>query len=677
MAEADRAAAKKIAKLRKELQRHDYLYYTAAAPVISDEEYDALMRELRDLEARHPRLVTPDSPTLRVGGEPTKEFPTVTHSLPMLSLANTYSEEDIRDFDRRVHELLPEEKVAYVCELKFDGVSLSLRYEKGILMLGATRGDGTQGDDITSNARTVRSIPLRLRTADTGLLNCEVRGEVVMNRKDFEKMNEERLRAGEKTFINPRNSTAGTLKLQDPKIVAARPLKFYAYWLNAPRKKLALHSSNLRILETMGFLVDSHFKRCASIDEVIGHWRSWEERRETLPFDIDGIVVKVDSLGQQEVLGAIAKSPRWAVACKFASRKAETVLKEIILQVGRIGTITPVAVLEPVFIGGTTVSRASLYNEDYIRELDIREGDTVVVERGGDVIPKITGVVREKRPSRTKAFAFPKACPECRSPLVRPEGEANYFCENFECPMQIRGRIEHWASRGAMDIEGLGEAVVDQLVGGGFIRHAADLYDLGSRREELCALERWGEKSVANLLEGIEASKGKPYHRVLFALGIRHVGSSIGPILADHFPSIDLLMKASLADLQEVHEIGPKIAASVEAFFRNRHNREMVARLRKAGVKLAAGKGRAKGALSGKRFVLTGSLESMSREEAKEHIEREGGRVAADVSKQVDILVVGAEAGSKLDRAKALGIELWDEKKFLSAINHGGKGGKG
>ncbi len=670
-----RSIGKKLEKLREEIRRHDYLYYVAAQPEISDEEYDRLMRELLALEAQHPEFASPDSPSMRVGGMPTKEFPTVAHEIPMLSLGNTYQEDEIRDFDRRVRSLLPDEKISYACEVKFDGVSLSLLYANGVLMRGATRGDGVRGDDITGNVRTIRTIPLRLRTEDRALFDCEVRGEVIMTRRDFQRMNEERERAGEKTFINPRNSAAGTLKLQDPRLVAARPLMFYAYWLRAPRKAGRNHTDNLALLRAMGFLVDDHAKRCSGIDEVIAHWKELEGRREGLAFDIDGIVVKVDSLRQQEELGAIAKSPRWAIACKFTSRKAETQLQDIRLQVGRTGTITPVAVLDPVFIGGITVSRASLYNEDYIRALDIRIGDRVVVERGGDVIPKVSGVVAASRPKGARMFRFPARCPECSSPLVRPEGEANYFCENYECPMQIRGRIEHWASRGAMDIDGLGEAVVDRLVGLNFVRNVADLYDLRTKEAKLAELEGWGEKSARNLLEGIDRSRQRPFARLLYALGIRHVGATIAPILVDHFPTMQGLMGVSEQELQEVHEIGPKIAGSVYRFFHDGHNRRLIGRLKDAGLAMAAVRKVARGPLAGKTFVLTGTLSSMTREKAKELIEAKGGRVASGISKIVNVLVVGAEAGSKLDKAAKLGIEIWDEERFLLTINH--RGGRG
>jgi DNA ligase (NAD+) len=654
------------------IRRHDRLYYVEARPEIPDEEYDALMRELMEIESEHPDLLTPDSPSQRVGGEPAKEFRTVAHGVPMLSLANTYSEEDLREFDRRVKSILKDDPYTYVCELKFDGVSLSLVYRDGLLVSGVTRGDGTHGDDITANVKTIRSIPLRIEPPSKALLSCEVRGEVVMNRKDFEKMNREREAAGEKTFINPRNSTAGTLKLQDPRIVAKRPLKFYAYALRADKGASESHFANLASLAGMGFQTDLTAQRFTSIDGVIGFWQEREKLRSELPFDIDGVVVKVDAIRQQELLGAIAKSPRWAIAAKFASRKGETKLTGIILQVGRLGTITPVAELAPVFVGGSTVSRASLYNEDYIAELDIRVGDTVVVEKGGDVIPKVTGLLKELRPKGAKKFSMPPVCPECGSKLVRPEGEVNSFCENDECPKQIRSRIEHWAARGAMDIEGLGEAIVDQLVSGGFITNVADLYDLHRRRDELINLDRWGEKSVTNLLDGIEKSKEKPYHRVLFSLGIRHVGATVARVLATEFPSIDKLAGAPLEELLEVRDVGPKIAASILRFFKDRRHAGIIKRLRRAGLTLAEEAPGSGGTLSGKTFVITGALQSMSRDQAKDRIESLGGRVASSVSGQVNVLVVGEDPGSKVKKAEQLGIEMWDESKFLENIGKGG-----
>lgn len=665
---APKEAAARVRALRDMIHRHDRLYYVLAEPEIPDEEYDALMAELRELEERHPSLVSADSPTLRVGGAPTKAFPTVRHAVPMLSLANTYTEEDIREFDRRVRSLLGAAAPRYSCELKFDGVSLSLRYERGILALAATRGDGAQGDDITANARTIRSIPLRLAPGILRTGTCEVRGEVLMNRADFEEMNADRERAGEKLFVNPRNSTAGTLKLQDPRLVAGRPLQFYAYAFLG-REARPGHAENLRLLGELGFRVDTHAVSAASIDDVVAFWRRWEAGRDGLPFDVDGVVVKVDSLEQQEALGAIAKSPRWAIACKFRSRKGETVLAGIALQVGRMGTVTPVAVLEPVFLGGTTITRASLYNADYIRGLDIRIGDRVVVERGGDVIPKVTGVATGKGPRAGKKYRFPRKCPSCGGALSQPRGEVNHYCENNRCPAQVNGRIEHWASRGAMDIAGLGESNVARLVAGGYVRDVSDLYRLRPRRDELAALDRWGAKSVDNLLAGIDASVSKPFERVLFGLGIRHVGAGVAVVLADAFGSIDRLMSASREELEATDQVGPKIADSIAAFFDGAENRALVGRLRGAGLDFGApgGAGKKKsGIFSGMTFVITGAIPGMTREEAKALIEGRGGRVAAGVSSKVGVLVAGDDPGSKLEKARSLGVEVWDAETFIS-----------
>jgi len=663
-----RNAARRAGQLRKELHDHDYRYYVLAEPLIADEEYDRLMRELQDLEAAYPELRTEDSPTQRVGGAPTKEFRTVTHDPPMLSLANTYDEEDIRDFDRRVRELLEGETPVYVAELKFDGVAIALKYAGGALVQGATRGDGTQGDDITHNLRTIRSIPLVLRGPGKIPPAVEVRGEAFMQRKDFDAMNAQRSAAGEKLFINPRNATAGTLKMQDPKIVAARPIQMFAYTLLGAGNARGLHSANLETLRRLGFPVNTHSKVCRTIDEVIAFWKRWEEKRDTLPYDIDGIVVKVDSIAQQDALGTIAKSPRWAVAFKFASRKAQTRLRGILLQVGRVGTVTPVADLEPVFVGGTTVSRATLHNVDYIRELDLRVGDTVVVEKGGDVIPKVSEAVTSLRPKGTSPFAMPAVCPACGSPIYREEGEANYFCENAECPAQVRGRIEHFAHRGALDIEGLGEAAVETLVSLALVKNVADLYTLASKKKTLVALERWGEKSTQNLLDAIEASKRQPYHRVLFGLGIRHVGAGVAKVLAGAFPSIDALGTAGEEELRVTPQVGPAIAGSIVHFFADRHNRDIVARLQKAGLTMTGAAATTGARLAGATFVLTGTLPSFTREEAARLIEENGGTVASSVSAKTTYVLAGAEAGSKLAKARALGVKVIAEAEFLKMI---------
>ena len=662
------SAAKRTERLRRELREHDYRYYVLAEPTVTDEEYDRLLRELQDLEAKYPELCSPDSPTQRVGGMPTKEFATVAHDPPMLSLANSYSEEEIRDFDRRVRELLGNTVIAYVAELKIDGVAITLKYRDGLFVRGATRGDGTQGDDITNNLRTVRQIPLRLRTAVRMHQDIEVRGEAYMARDAFVKMNEQRARGEEKVFINPRNATAGTLKLQDPKVVAERPISLFTYTLIAPQARLASHAHSLSLLTELGFPVNPHHRRCAGIDEVIDYWREWEEKRDTLPYDIDGVVVKVDALAQQAELGTIARSPRWAIAFKFTARAAETVLNGISLQVGRTGAVTPVAELTPVFVGGSTVSRATLHNVDYIADLDLRIGDTVVVEKGGDVIPKITGVISAKRPKEAKPFTMPSACPVCGSGIYRSGDESNHYCENADCPAQIRGRIEHFAARGAMDIEGLGSAAVELLVSLGYLHNVADVYMLAEHRERLIALERWGEKSTANLLAAIEKSKQQPFSRVLFALGIRHVGAGVARTIAEHFPSIDLLQSADEETLQVIPAIGPTIAASIVHFFREKHNREILKRLQNAGVQLRGSVSAGGGVLSGKTFVLTGTLPTYTREDMRALIERHGGVVLSSVSRNVQYVVAGTDAGSKLTRARALSIPTLSEAELLSMI---------
>ncbi|PLX25292.1 MAG: DNA ligase, partial [Ignavibacteria bacterium] len=513
--------------LAEALRQHDYRYYVLADPGISDQEYDRLMQQLQQLEDTYPELRTIDSPTQRVGGQITRDFPTVTHSVPMLSLANTYDEEEVRDFHRRVTEMLESDNVSYHVELKLDGVALAARYRNGIFSQAATRGDGMQGDDVSANARTIRSLPLRLRTVQGLPDTLEVRGEVLMHKDDFTRLNDDRALNGEKLFANPRNSAAGTLKMQDSSIVADRGLRVYMYALHAEAPGIETQEEAIAYLRSCGFAVNPHTRVCHGIEDVLEFWNEWQDRRDDLPYEIDGIVVKVNNLRQQAILGNVAKSPRWAIAFKFSSRKTETLLRGITYQVGRTGTITPVAELEPVLLSGSTISRATLHNEDFITELDLRIGDTVVVEKGGDVIPKVSGVVQEQRPDSTIPFRFTDRCPECASRLVRPDGEAAWFCENISCPAQVRGRIEHFAARTAMEIEGLGEAVVDTLVSEGLISSYADLYTLGEQRAKLVALDRFGERSVQNLLDAIDASRHRPLHRVIHALGIRFVGQTV------------------------------------------------------------------------------------------------------------------------------------------------------
>jgi DNA ligase (NAD+) len=665
---APSTAKQRIEKLRVALRDHDYRYYVLSQPSISDGEYDQLMNDLIALERQYPGLITPDSPSQRVGGEPTKDFTTITHEVPMLSLSNTYSEDELLDFDRRVKELVGGQQYRFVAELKIDGVAISLIYRNGIFVLGATRGDGTQGDEITKNLKTIRSIPLKAETGKGLPKDFEVRGEIFMTKKDFESMNKRQEELGEKTFVNARNTTSGTLKLQDSKAVAQRRLRMFTYFLRISNVKPTSHSENLQLLKKLGFVVNEHVRVCKTIADVKQYCDEWNVKRSSLPYDIDGIVVKVDSIAQQQELGAVAKSPRWAIAYKYPAQQMETQLNAITLQVGRTGTITPVAELTPVFVSGSTVSRATLHNEDYINELDIRIGDSVFVEKGGDVIPKVAGVNLKKRPKNSKSFKFPSLCPVCGSKIFRPEGEAAYYCENFECPAQVRGRIEHFAHRRAMNIEGLGEAVVDLLVKEDLIHNIADIYVL--KKDRIAGLERMGEKSAQNLLDGIEESKTLPFSRVLFGLGIRFVGEGVAKLLADHFNDIENLKKASQQDLEHVEGVGPRIAESVIRFFSDVHSLKLIERLSKAGVQMRSDRKKIteNSNITGKTFVLTGGLQTMSREEAKERIEALGGKSASSVSKKTDFVIVGSDAGSKLQKAVELGVTTINEEEFLKML---------
>ena len=661
---------KKIESLREEIEEHNYRYYVLAEPVISDYEYDKLMQELIELEKKYPEFITATSPTQRVGGEPTKEFPTFQHSRPMLSLSNTYNEAELRDFDRRVKNILGDSSYEYVTELKLDGAAVALIYKDGYFFAGATRGDGFQGDEITNNLKTIRAIPLKLRTNKKELQNIEVRGEVFMKHSDFLKINSEKELAGEKLFVNPRNAAAGTLKLQDPKLVAERNLSIFTYYLYADEANLKTHYDNLKILSQLGFPVNKNHRLCKNIDEVLEFCNEWEKKRDNLPYDIDGVVIKVNSLQQQEILGSIAKSPRWAIAYKFEAKKALTKLKNIILQVGRVGTITPVAELEPVFLAGSTISRATLHNENFIKENDIRIGDYVWIEKGGDVIPKVISIEPSKREKTLKPFTMPEKCPVCNSPLVRQENEVAYYCENSQCSAQVKGRIIHFASRTAMDIEGLGEAVVEQLVNNNFIKNIADIYSLKNFYDDLIKLERQGKKSISNLLDSIEKSKEKPFNKVLFGLGIRYVGSNTAKILADQMGNIDNIIKADIEKLQSIYEIGPQIAQSVFRFFRDKHNLEIIERLKSAGLNFEEKKENKNININfyGKTFVLTGELNDFTREEAKSIIENLGGKVTSSVSKKTNYVLVGSNPGSKYEKALSLKIPLLTESEFKKML---------
>jgi DNA ligase (NAD+) len=663
----------RIEELRELIREHDYNYFVLAQPTITDQEYDQLINELKQLENENPDLITKDSPTQRVGSDLSNEFNSVQHKIPMLSLANTYSEEEMLEFDRRVREGLPGgEKPEYVCELKIDGVSVSLRYKKGKLDIAATRGDGTTGEEITNNIRTIKSIPLSIKKPVSKKINIdeiEVRGEIFMETEDFIKMNEERELNGEKTFANPRNSTAGTIKLLDPKQVAKRPLRNFVYYLFTENGTLTHHSENLKLMTEMGFRVNKNFRVCKNIEEVMEFCWEWEIKRDKLPYEIDGVVVKVNSLAQQRILGNIAKSPRWAVAFKFKAKQAKTKLHKITWQVGRTGTLTPVAELEPVFLAGSTISRATLHNIDEIKRKDIREGDVVVIEKGGDVIPKVVSVDLEQRPQNSVEVKIPEKCPECNSNLFKPENEVAIYCENAFCPAQIKGRISHFAARGAMDIEGLGDALINLFVEMNLLKDYSDIYHLKEKREDLINIERLGEKSVDNLLTSIEKSKERPFSRVLFAIGIRYVGAGAANKLAAHFGSIENLMNASDEQIEEVHEIGPSISGSIKRFFGDKNNVKIIERLRKSGLRFEAEiKMNASDKLNGKSFVLTGTLSSMSREEAKEKILANGGTVLSAVSKNTAFVVAGENPGSKIDKAMKLGIKIITEEEFLEMI---------
>lgn len=666
----------RMEQLREQIRRADYAYYVEAAPILDDREYDRMFEELNALERQHTNLITPDSPTQRVGGEPLKEFRTVQHSQPMLSLQNTYNREEVLDFDRRVRELLEGKPYEYWCDLKYDGVAMSLRYTDGALTLGVTRGDGISGDDITQNVRTIHTIPLRVHSVKLSngqeLRNFEVRGEVFMANTDFVRVNEEREANGEKLYANPRNLTAGTLKLQDPREVMKRPLQFAAYFLAPDDGGLRSQEESMRLLREMGFPTALHSRLCPQLEDVFAFLDEWENRRETLPFQTDGAVIKVNSLQQQFELGAVGRFPRWAFAYKYESKKAQTRLNTIFLQIGRTGVATPVADLEPVLLAGSTISRATLHNADYITDLDIRAGDTVIVEKGGDVIPKVSGFVPELRPQESLPFTFPHECPcSHKQALKRYDGEAAYYCEFAACPSQVRGRIEHWASRKAMDIEGLGEKVVDQLVQEGLLTTVADVYRLREQRERLLGLERWAEKRVDNLLQGIEASKESPFAKVLFGIGVRFVGEETAKILAEHFGSMERLISATKDDFVQVFGIGERTAGAIALWFQNPDNQALVRDLEREGLSMKH-EGRVIAdvvtPVQGKTFVITGTLPTMKRDEAKDLIQRYGGKVAGSVSKKTDFVLAGEEAGSKLEKAQELGVQVISEAELLAMV---------
>ena len=665
-----KAIEKEIEKLRNDIRFHEYRYYVLDNPEISDFEFDKLMRRLQELEAQNPGLVTPDSPTQRVGGQPAEEFPKVRHSVPMLSLDNTYSVDELKDFDRRVRELSGRSKVEYVGELKLDGLSMALTYEDGVLTHGVTRGDGVEGEDVTANVKTIRSVPLGIDAERSEVIGgprrFEVRGEVIMPRKAFEQTNAQREAAGEARFANPRNAAAGSMRQLDSRIVAQRKLDMFLYYLLVEnREPLREHWQTLEALVKMGFKVNPNRRLCKSFEELMAYIQEWESKRDSLEYEIDGIVVKVNDIRLWEELGTTAKSPRWAIAYKYAARQATTRVMDIRAQVGRTGTLTPVADLEPVDVGGVTVSHATLHNMDEIGRLGVKIGDAVLIQRAGEVIPQVVKVVKQAPEGRE--FSMPKQCPVCGGDVHRAEGEVAYRCVNSACPARLKESLLYFAGRRAMNIDGLGEALVDQLVDKGLVRDVADLY--GLTHEQLANLERMGDKSAGNLREEIENSKKASLARLIFALGIRFVGERTGQLLADHFASLDKLAKASEEELLEVEEVGPRVAESILEFFRAPQNLKVIEKLRKAGLQFESAKvHKPEGNLAGKQFVLTGTLPRYSRDEAKKMIEEAGGRVTGSVSKKTDYVVVGADPGSKLDKARSLGVKTIEEGELLKLL---------
>jgi DNA ligase (NAD+) len=660
------AAKQEIEELRDKIRHHDYRYYVLDDPEVSDAGYDRLMNRLKELEAANPSLVTPDSPTARVGGIPRAGFQTVRHARALLSLDNAFSYDALKDFDRRVRQGSGREKIEYVTEHKFDGLSISLRYENGILARGVTRGDGTTGEDVTPNVKTIRTIPLHIDSAALKKAKLpgsfEVRGEVLMTHKAFEAMNRQQEQTGGKVFVNPRNAAAGSVRVLDPSITAQRRLEFFAYYLLVEGvEPYSKHSESLEALKQLRFRASSDWRLCHGIEEVLAYCDTWEPKRTNLPYEIDGVVIKVNSTGIQRELGFTAKAPRWAIAYKYPARQETTVVNDIRVQVGRTGTLTPVAVLEPVQVGGVTVSRSTLHNMDEIERLGLQIGDTVLIERAGEVIPHVLKVV--KQGTDRKPFRMPKNCPECDSTIHRAEGEVAYRCVNAACPAKRKESLLHFASRHAMDINGLGDKVVDQLVDKGMVKDVADLYSL--KLEEVAELDRMAEKSAQNLIDEIAASKKNSLARLIYALGIRMVGERTGQLLAAHFSSLEELAAAKEEQLFEVGEVGPKVAAAIAEFFSEAANRQIIKKLEKAGVHPTAEKRVLKSQkLVGKSFVFTGGLANRSREEAGQLVMQHGGKVSGSVSKKTDYVVVGTDPGSKYDKAKELGVPVLTENEF-------------
>ena len=662
-------APEKINKLRREIRHHERLYYVENNPEISDGEFDRFMQRLKELETRYPQYVTPDSPTLRVGGQPVEGFPAVRHRIPKLSLDNVYSKEELGEFAKRISKVLPGEEIEYVVELKIDGVNISLMYENGLLVHGATRGDGVRGDDVTANLKTIRSIPLVLEPEGMEVPRVlEVRGEVYMTLEGLKKISGEREKSGEAAFANARNAAAGSLKLLDPVLASMRPLSVFFFSIDyCEGIGYETHNEALEILKRLGFRINPECRLCGNLEKVVDYCDLWEKKRHSLGYDTDGMVIKVNSLDQQGVLGSTTKNPRWAIAYKFPAKQATTILKKIEVQVGRTGVLTPVAVLEPVELAGSIISRATLHNEDEIKNKRIREGDRVILEKGGDVIPKIVSVVESVRTGKEKKFKMPDRCPECNSPVRREEGEVAVRCENPACPAQLKRRLQHFASRQGMDIEGLGEAVIKQLVDTGLVADYSDIYKL--TLDEFLSLERMGEKSGKNLISAIKKSKSNSLSRLIFALGIRHVGVHASEVLASRYVSLEGLKQAKVEDLESIPEIGPVMAKSIHSFFLMRETVEILEKLKAARVKTDTKRAvTEKLSFAGKTFVFTGTLKHFARFDAESIVKKLGGRVTNSVSSKIDYVVTGDAPGSKLEKAEKLGIEIIDEDKFRKML---------
>ncbi|MBN2020358.1 MAG: NAD-dependent DNA ligase LigA [Sedimentisphaerales bacterium] len=659
-------AKKRVEQLRAEIRRHDYLYYVLNQPIISDQQYDKLFTELKSIEQQHPELITADSPTQRVSERPIEGFKTVRHAIPMLSIDNTYSPEELRAFDERVAKGLESRDYDYVVELKIDGLAISLRYEKGVLVIGATRGDGTKGDDVTHNIRTIKAIPLRL-TGDVPEV-LEVRGEVYMPTKSFISLNKQREKSGEPLFANPRNAAAGSLKLLDSRITARRNLSFFAYATGELSQPLAKdHYETLQAFKKLGLPVNPYIQKAKNIDEVIEICNSWDKKRDRLKYQIDGMVVKVDNLEQRDNLGFTGRAPRWCISYKFAAEQAETVVESIDVQVGKGGTLTPVANLTPVFLAGTTVKRASLHNFDQINRLDVREGDTVIIEKAGEIIPQVVEIIKERRPKGTKPIQPPTQCPNCGGE-VRKDAEGVFLrCINPHCLGRLKQRLRFFAGRGQMDIEHLGEALIDQLVDAGLVKNFADIYKL--TKDNLLELERMADKSAQNVIDSIEVSKARPLWRLVAGLGIRHIGSQTAQDLAEHFGSLEALMNATQSELDAIEQIGEKVAETVYEFFHKERNIAIINELLASGVRPELPKkAKAKGKLTGKTIVVTGTLQSFSRQQIEEAIRNAGAKASSSVSKNTDFVLAGENPGSKLDKARQLGVKIITEKEFKEML---------